>query len=192
MTEQNIPRPLGPNEGPPPSLKDRDGNITDQPYVHQSWPAWRYNPETGVGQIFESAEEVPEGWTNIPPGTSEAGDEPVVVDVTKLAGFNEGSTVVQQGGEATELPNGTGGGGASTDDDDDDDDDADDEKPQEKFLDKDELVALGQARLGAILMQKNDALAEDAQIEFLPAWPKVKLADAILANGGYSTVVQED
>jgi hypothetical protein len=26
------------------------------------WPGWRYNPETGAGEIFQSEEEVPEGW----------------------------------------------------------------------------------------------------------------------------------
>jgi len=192
MSDNDAPRPLGPNEGPMPSKKSRNGGgPTDQPYTYQAWPAWRYNPETGVGQVFNSADEVPEDWTDIPPGTSLPGEEPVQVDVTKLAGFNEGAAVVQEGGESTELQNGTGGAGASTADDGDAGDEGDSgDAGEERPLTKDELVALGQARLAAILMQKNDNLGEDDQIEFLPTWPKVKLADAILANGGYSAVVE--
>lgn len=29
-----------------------------------SFPAWFYNPETKEGQIFESADDVPEGWVD--------------------------------------------------------------------------------------------------------------------------------
>lgn len=30
------------------------------------WPAWRYPPNKGEGKIFQSAEEVPEGWNDAP------------------------------------------------------------------------------------------------------------------------------
>jgi hypothetical protein len=28
------------------------------------FPGWRYNPATGEGEIFQSADEVPKGWTD--------------------------------------------------------------------------------------------------------------------------------
>lgn len=34
-------------------------------YVHQAWPAWRYGPE-GESQLFDKAEDVPEGWGDVP------------------------------------------------------------------------------------------------------------------------------
>lgn len=173
MTDNsNLPRPLGPNEGPAPSIKSRDGGVTDQPYTYQAWPAWRYNPETGNGQVFESAEEVPDGWTNIPPGTSEAGEEPVEVNVAKLEEF----TKVAEDKPAVA----------------DEDDDEEDVVEETRALTKDELAALGQSRLAAILFHKNETLSEDDQIEFLANWPKVKLAETILANGGYTDTVQKD
>jgi len=30
--------------------------------VKYEWPSWRYNPKTGKGQIFQSEDEVPDGW----------------------------------------------------------------------------------------------------------------------------------
>lgn len=163
--------PLGPNDVIPMAASG-PGSV-DKPYEYQAWPAWRYDPETGRGEIFESAEEVPEGWGDVPPGTTSAGEEPVVVDESL-------------------LDNGAGAGeGGSDDDDDDDGDDGDD--GELVALDKDGLVALGQAKLAEILDAKNAALKAEGkeEIEFLPNWPKVKLADAILANGGHS-VPKED
>lgn len=187
MTEEIIRRPLGPNDG-----SSADGTV----YEYQAWPAWRYDPDTGQGQIFESAEEVPLGWTNIPPGTTPPGEDAApVVDETKLEGV-----VVQGGGEAGQAgvdgaADGSGGeGGSDDDDDDDDDDDAGNGGVNDSGgsvllpeWTKDELVALGQAKLVEILEAKNGgrkANNED-EIEFLPNWSKKKLADTILENGGY-------
>lgn len=57
-------------------------------YVHQSWPAWRYGPN-GARQIFQSAEDVPEGWADSPKkvatfveAAKEAGAE-TVADLTE-------------------------------------------------------------------------------------------------------------
>jgi len=36
-----------------------------QPYVHQAWPSFRYGPN-GEKQIFQRAEDVPEGWRDSP------------------------------------------------------------------------------------------------------------------------------
>ena len=33
--------------------------------IDTNWPAWRYGPG-GVGEIFNSADEVPEGWVDHP------------------------------------------------------------------------------------------------------------------------------
>lgn len=35
-------------------------------YVHQPFPGWRYGPKEGDAAIFNSEEEVPEGWTDNP------------------------------------------------------------------------------------------------------------------------------
>lgn len=158
--------PLGPNDAIPVAA---GGDGVDKPYEYQAWPAWRYDPETGRGEIFESAEEVPDGWGDLPPTATPAGEEPVVVDEALLDG----------GAGAGE------GGGANDGTDDDGEGDAGDKLVA---LDKEALVALGQNKLAAILTEKNKALKADGkeEIEFLPNWPKVKLADAILANGGHS------
>lgn len=162
--------PLGPNDVVPVAA----GSEGDKPYEYQAWPAWRYDPETGKGQIFESADEVPEGWGDLPPTATAAGEEPVVVDESLLgegAGAGEGGganggTDDQSGQDGGDNGEGAGGDPEWT---------------------KDELVALGQAKLAEILDARNATLktgGED-EIEFLPNWPKVKLADAILDNGGY-------
>lgn len=39
------------------------------------WPAWRYDP-AGRGEIFQSAEDVPIGWTRKPGDVYEARAEP--------------------------------------------------------------------------------------------------------------------
>lgn len=180
MKEEKEPpmAPLGPNDVIPVAAGG-DG-VEDKPYEYQAWPAWRYDPETGRGEVFESADEVPEGWTDVPPGTTPAGEEPVLVDTSLL---ENGAGVA-----------GTGDEGAAADDDDDTDDEEEGEAGDDLVaLDKEALVALGQTKLAAILVDKNTALKADGreEIEFLPNWPKAKLADAILANGGHS-VPKED
>jgi hypothetical protein len=34
-------------------------------YQHVEWPSWRYGPN-GEARIFESADDVPAGWTDSP------------------------------------------------------------------------------------------------------------------------------
>jgi hypothetical protein len=34
-------------------------------YVHQDWPSFRYGPN-GESKVFQSAEDVPEGWQDSP------------------------------------------------------------------------------------------------------------------------------
>lgn len=177
MKEEKAPpqAPLGPNDAIPVAA---GGDGVDKPYEYQAWPAWRYDPETGKGQIFESADEVPEGWGDLPPTATPAGEEPVVVDESLLdngGGAGDGDDDDDAGDDQNGQDNGAGDG----------DDQQDEEGPK---LDKEALVALGQNKLAAILTEKNAALkaADQEEIEFLPNWPKVKLADAILANGGYS------
>ena len=70
MPNQVTRGPLGPN----------DASSADKPYEYVAWPAWRFHPETGQGQIFESADEVPEGWSDLPPGATPAGEEPIAID----------------------------------------------------------------------------------------------------------------
>lgn len=33
------------------------------------WPAWRFSPDGDDSQMFEKAEDVPEGWLSSPPTT---------------------------------------------------------------------------------------------------------------------------
>ncbi len=42
------------------------GETPRPPYVHVEWPKWLYNPETGVGQVFDSEDEAPEDWFDNP------------------------------------------------------------------------------------------------------------------------------
>lgn len=37
-----------------------------RPKIDRSWPAWRFNPITGDGEVFQCEEDVPEGWTGAP------------------------------------------------------------------------------------------------------------------------------
>lgn len=46
----------------------RQHETAPPPYVHQSWPAFYYHPETGEGKIFQHEAEVPEGWSDDPRG----------------------------------------------------------------------------------------------------------------------------
>jgi hypothetical protein len=40
-------------------------------YQHVEWPSWRYGPN-GEARIFESADDVPAGWTDSPGKAPEA------------------------------------------------------------------------------------------------------------------------
>lgn len=99
----------------------------------QHWPSWRYSAERPDGQIFQSEEEVPEGWVDHP---SKIGKAPVQQHAADAV--SDDNDVVQ------------------------------------------ELVdAKGQKELVDILekaQKKND------KIEFLPSWPKLKLAKTIVAH----------
>lgn len=88
MKEEIVRRPLGPN----------DSSSAEGVYEYVAWPAWRYNPETGQGQIFQSADEVPLGWSDVPPGTTPPGEDgAIIVDESRIG------AVVTEGG-AAELP----------------------------------------------------------------------------------------
>lgn len=150
MDDEVIRRPLGPNES-----AEAKG---EQPYEYQAWPAWRYGPD-GQKAIFESPEEVPEGWGDVPPTATPAGEEPVHVDPSLI-------------------------GAVSTDDDDNDDDgddngDGDDDTPKPtaeelaKAHKKDDLIAMLE-----LMAEKDDS------IEFSARWGEVKLAQLIIDKGG--------
>lgn len=47
------------------AVESREPKPTAKPYEHQDWPAWFHGP-TGGSRIFNSAVEVPEGWTAVP------------------------------------------------------------------------------------------------------------------------------
>lgn len=147
MTDQITRRPLGPNEG----------SSADAPYEYQAWPAWRYDPETGKGAVFEDEDSVPKGWTNIPPGTTPPGEEPVHIDPS-LIGVTTGDGVNDELVDA-------GAGEAAV------------KKPTAEELakshKKEDLVAMLE-----LMAEKND------KIEFSARWGEAKLAQTILDNGG--------
>lgn len=87
MPNQVTRSPLGPN----------DPSSAEKAYEYVAWPAWRYHPETGNGQIFESAEEVPEGWSDLPPGATPAGEEPIAFDLSLVG--NTGASEDDDEGE---------------------------------------------------------------------------------------------
>lgn len=47
------------------------------PDVMEYWPSWRYNPKTGEGQIFDSEEQVPDGWVEHYADTKKSKNTPV-------------------------------------------------------------------------------------------------------------------
>lgn len=47
------------------------------------WPAWRFGPD-GESQLFEKAEDVPEGWTPKPPSVIYEAPEQAPVDKEKI------------------------------------------------------------------------------------------------------------
>lgn len=44
------------------------------PYEYQPWPSWRFGPN-GQKAIFQSEEEVPDGWTDSPHKAAQDTDE---------------------------------------------------------------------------------------------------------------------
>lgn len=149
MNDEVTRRPLGPNEG--------NTSLADKPYEHVAWPAWRYNPETGQGQIFESADEVPEGWSDLPPGATPAGEEPIAIDPSLIG--------VTTGADGTLVDAGAGAGA--------------DDKP------KPTAEELAKSHKKADLVAMLELMAEkDDTIEFSAKWGEVKLAQLILDNGG--------
>lgn len=56
-------------------------------YVHQAWPSFRYGPN-GETQVFQRAEDVPEGWR----------DSPDFVTAAKEAGAETIGDLVQKRG----------------------------------------------------------------------------------------------
>lgn len=47
------------------TTKKKKIEAAEEKPVDNSWPAWFYGPG-GVGEIFDSAEEVPDGWADHP------------------------------------------------------------------------------------------------------------------------------
>lgn len=54
------------------------------PDVMSYWPSWRYNPKTGEGAVFDSEEEVPDGWVEHYAETKKAKGEPIVEGPTNM------------------------------------------------------------------------------------------------------------
>lgn len=152
MPNQVTRGPLGPN----------DASSADKPYEYVAWPAWRYHPETGQGQIFESADEVPEGWTDLPPGVTPAGEEPIAIDPSLIG--------VTTGADGTLVDAGAGEGTVV--------------KPTAEELAKTHKKADLVAML-ELMAEKDDT------IEFSAKWGEVKLAQLIIDNGGPITEDEE-
>lgn len=151
MSDEEITRrPLGPNES-----ADAAG---EQPYVYQAWPAWRYGPD-GQKAIFQGPEEVPEGWTDVPPTATPAGEAPVHIDPSLIGPQDDDDDDDE--------------GGAGDDDEGDDGETKPTAEELAKAHKKEDLVAMLE-----LMAEKND------KIEFSPRWGEVKLAQAIIDHGG--------
>lgn len=128
------------------------------PYRYQPWPAWRYAPD-GRAEIFDRPEDVPEGWKTL--------DEYNGVPPKKSNAETAEDLDATLASEAQE-PDGM-------------------ERPRELTEEQRaelhaELMANNtQSALAAILFQMS---GPDETIEFLPSWPKAKLVDTIIDNGG--------
>ena len=104
-------------------------------YVFQAWPSWRYGPD-GQEQIFQSAEEVPEGWV----------DHPNKLGKPESAPAPEAGSVGEREAKIADL-----------------------------------VKDHSQADLAAHLELMQETKPE---IEFAKNWPKQKLAETIVDNGG--------
>lgn len=81
--------PYLPNQTPPRG-KIRMPREVHVPYVPVYWPSWRYDPDTGEGQIFEKEEDVPEGWLDNPALAGMSDAEIEEVDAARLAPVTSG------------------------------------------------------------------------------------------------------
>lgn len=150
------------NQVPQPMFGGRSPNEVEQPYEYQEWPAYRVNPDTGQRVSYRSAEEVPEGWVTP--------DEYAVVkeELAALAALDPEDDDSDQSEKQSGGPSGV-------------------EQPRQLTADqrKDLIDKLVDGHTQKELVEILEAMqALDDKIEFLPAWPKPKLAEAIVDNGG--------
>lgn len=154
-----------------------DPNVNQPVYEYKAWPAWRYGPD-GAAQVFGGPDEVPEGWTNIPPGTSTPDDEPVddAPPVTFVEGDNDADDAATDAdAEAAAIV-------AAAADQREPAEQTDEEKEEARKALIAKLVEdKGQKELVAELEAMR---AIQPNIEFLNNWPKLKLATTIVDNGG--------
>lgn len=146
--------PQGPNDGPA--------------YEYHAWPAYRVSPE-GKRMVFNNPEEVPEGWMTTDEFAEMKAAELDIEDDDK--GEGDGG---EGGGEKQPVvPSG-------------------EEKPRELTADQKKAAIAKlidgntQADLVTMLELMNEQRAEEdaEEIEFSTSWPKPKLAEAIVDNGG--------
>lgn len=117
------------------------------PHEYVEWPRWFYGPD-GQSEIFNSMDEVPEGWSS----TQGKEDE------------TDAEEELLQSSESGE----------------DDEDDGDDE---EAVTAEAVAQAFTQDALIGLIDAANEERDEDAQIEYLGNWSKVRLAQALLDGG---------
>lgn len=116
----------------------------DGPYEYQSWPAWFYGPE-GKKAVFNSAEDVPDGWVDY---DSFMDGDLAEAEETGITGEDKARVLTE-----------------------------DQRKEAINKLVESHTVAALVAMLG-------DMQEIDDKVEFLPSWPKAKLAETIVDNGG--------
>lgn len=157
-------------------------NDIQPPYVYQAWPAWRYPPEGGEGQVFNAPDEVPEGWTNIPPGTSTAEDEPAPAapPAEPVEQREDAAALAQRFKDELEAET--------------KDEEAAEEVVEEQVeLTDEEKAADRNAKIEKLrdTKEQKELVAElermqaiQPNIEFATNWPKLKLATTIVDNGG--------
>jgi hypothetical protein len=140
------PKPKGPNDVRPTK-------------EFQSWPKWLTGPE-GQRKIFNSEEEVPEGW----------------MDAEDYAAEHEDDEPNGGGEDAEDSENG------EDDEPEGDGEDTDDQEGEKQPHTVDSLVDNNTADQLIAMLEEMQKV--DENVEFLASWPKPKLAKAILDNGG--------
>jgi hypothetical protein len=112
------------------------------PYVHQEWPAWFYGPN-GAAHIFNSPEEVPNGWASHPSL------------VGKKAEIKEAALNISDDNSA--------------------------------------VIELMKKTAAELIQILTVAQSVDETIEFLPSWPKMRLAKTIVAHGiDWNDTIEDD
>jgi hypothetical protein len=134
-----------------------------QPYEYVAWPAWRYCAD-GRSAVFNSAEEVPSGWVTYDE-LNGLDDAPDTITDELIDLFDEQGNPPPDAAITPAF-----------------------EKPRELTADqRAELINKlrdGNTQNDLVNIIELMNTQRDEEIEFSPGWPKLRLAETIVENGG--------